>query len=99
SCLASSGSSIAAEAPRMEDLKDDELAVAISENLRIPNLATVELPLAVKPSNKGIEAALALVGGIEELSKVTADEEKALKMYMRPKDPLCRPMVAQRNAS
>lgn len=58
----------------MEDLKDDELAVVIHDDIRIPNLATVELPLAVKPSDKGREAALALVGGIEELSKVTADE-------------------------
>lgn len=60
----------------MEDLKEDELAVAIPDDLRIPKLATVELPLAVKPSDKGKEAALALVGGIEEVSKVIADEVK-----------------------
>ncbi|CAM9773132.1 unnamed protein product [Scytosiphon promiscuus] len=155
----------------VEEAQDDQLAVTVLEDVRVPNLAAVELPLAVKPTDSGKDAALALVGGIEELSKVTADEvgtaaafedafgyccccgtcfglrshvgfaatevrveestfvfqalatteirlfrdvvgeihsrnpasadlsERALKLHMRPKDPLCRPLVARRNES
>lgn len=58
----------------MEEAHDDEVAVTIADAVREPNLAALELPLAVKPTEKGIDGALALIGGIEELSKVTADE-------------------------
>eukprot|EP00752_Nemacystus_decipiens_P018659 g16728.t1 len=81
----------------MEENADDEIAVGVAEDVRMPNLVAVELPLAVKPTELGIQAGLSLIGGIEELSKVTADEEKALKLHARPKDPLCRPLVAQRS--
>eukprot|EP00903_Cladosiphon_okamuranus_P011426 g10767.t1 len=83
----------------MEEAQDDEIAVGIAEDVRMANLVAVELPLAVKPTERGIQAGLALIGGIEELSKVTADEERALKLHARPNDPLCRPLVAQRRGS
>lgn len=59
----------------MEEARDDEIAVGIDEDGgMMPSLVAVELPLAVKPTERGIEAGLALIGGIEEFSKVTADE-------------------------
>jgi len=58
----------------MEGPHDDEVAVTVADAVREPNLAALELPLAVKPTKKGVDGALALIGGIEELSKVTADE-------------------------
>lgn len=58
----------------MEEAPDDELAVGIAEDVRMANLVAVELPLAVKPTEQGIQAGLSLIRGIEELSKVTADE-------------------------
>lgn len=54
--------------------EDDELAVTVPELFSTAELAAVELPLAVNPTEEGTQAALALVGGIEELSSVTADE-------------------------
>ena len=58
----------------MEENPDDELALGVTEDMRMPSLVAVELPLAVKPTEQGIQAGLSLIGGIEELSKVTADE-------------------------
>lgn len=58
----------------MDDAKEDEVAVTIPDTIRSANLAAVEFPLAVKPTQAGKEAALATVGGVEQLSKVTADE-------------------------
>ena len=57
-----------------EEPHDDEVAVVITEEIREPNVAAVELPLAVRPTENGMKAGLALLGGIEELTKVTADE-------------------------
>lgn len=62
-----------------ESPQDDELVVGVAEDVRVPNLAAVELPLAVKPNESGIQSALSFIGGIEELSKVTADE--VLRVY------------------
>lgn len=67
----------------MEESQDDELAVGVAEDVRMPNLAAVELPLAVKPNESGIQAALGVIGGIEELSKVTADEVHTAGLYIR----------------
>lgn len=61
-------------AKEMGDSQRDELAVTVSNVLRIPSLAAVEFPLAVKPTQEGLDAGVALVGGIEVLSQVTADE-------------------------
>lgn len=61
----------------MDEAPDDEFAVGIADNVRMPGLVAVELPLAVKPTERGIQAGLALIGGIEELSKVTADEVRS----------------------
>lgn len=64
-----------------ESPQDDELAVVIADDVRMPNLAAVELPLAVKPNESGIQSALGFIGGIEELSKVTADEVRMYHTY------------------
>lgn len=57
---------------------EDEMVVSVAEDVRTAGLAAVELPLAVKPTQAGTEAAMAMVGGIEELSRVTADEVRGL---------------------
>lgn len=54
--------------------QDDELTVTVPDGFGTADLAAVELPLAVNPTAEGTQAALDLIGGIEELSRVTADE-------------------------
>lgn len=58
----------------MDMPQDDELAVTVPDGFGTVDLAAVELPLAVNPTPGGTKAALALIGGIGELSRVTADE-------------------------
>lgn len=57
---------------------DDEVRVGLAEDIRTAGLAAVELPLSVKPTQAGTQAALAMIGGIEELTRVTADEVRLL---------------------
>lgn len=52
---------------------DDVVPVAVSEDLRETGLAAVEFPLAVRPSSDGIEKALSMIGGIQQLATVAAD--------------------------
>lgn len=59
---------------------DDEVQVCLAEDIRTAGLAAVELPLLVKPTQAGTQAALAMIGGIEELTRVTADEVGLLSL-------------------
>lgn len=63
----------------MDMPQDDELAVTVPDGFGATDLAAVELPLAVNPTTEGTQAALALIGGIEELSRVTADEVRCAR--------------------
>ena len=58
----------------MDMPQDDEIPLTIPDGFETTDLAAVELPLAVNPTAEGTQAALALIGGIEELARVTADE-------------------------
>lgn len=58
----------------MDESRDDDVAVLLPNDIGTAGLATVEVPLSIKPTQEGADAALALMGGIEELSRVTADE-------------------------
>ena len=48
--------------------------VVVDKGIGTARLAAVEFPLAIKPSTKGLDAALGFIGGKEELSRATADE-------------------------
>lgn len=60
----------------MEDDSRDEdgLVVSVPDAIATASLAAVVFPLAIKPTERGAEAALSLVGGIEKLTRVTNDE-------------------------
>lgn len=55
-----------------KDGVDDYLRVSMPGNR--DGLVAVEFPLAIKPTEAGTKAALAVIGGIEELTRVAADE-------------------------
>lgn len=59
----------------MIEANDDEPEVPVTMSGRMKNdgFAMVELPLAVKPTAEGMKNALSMIGGIHELSRVTAD--------------------------
>lgn len=52
---------------------EDEILVNIPGAINKNGLALVELPLAVKPTKEGLDIALSMIGGIHELTRVTAD--------------------------
>lgn len=52
---------------------EEDIPITVPETLRNFGSAMVELPLIVKPTSMGLDTALSMIGGIHELSRVTAD--------------------------
>lgn len=55
-----------------DGVNDDSMRVSIPEDKE--SLVAVEFPLAIKPTKSGTQTALDMIGGIEELTRVAADE-------------------------